>query len=76
MNCFGVQYINKSWPIKSPKKTLRIAINMKNEFINHNCSAGLQPADNFSRDGKMVQTDCNLLLYLTNKHDFLKFQLG
>jgi len=27
MNCFGVQYINKSWPIKSQKKILRIAIN-------------------------------------------------
>jgi len=48
---------------------------MKNEFINHDCLAGLQPADNFSRDGKMVQTDCNFLLYLPNKHDFWKFWL-
>jgi len=49
---------------------------MKNEFINHDCLAGLQPADYFSRDGKMVQTDCNLLLYLTNKHDFFNFGWG
>jgi len=48
---------------------------MKIEFINHDCLAGLQPADNFSRDGKMVQTDCNLLSP-TNKHDFWKFWLG